>query len=238
MPDFDIVCLANSRKHQGRCVAGLRLDGEGWIRPVGWSAEGTLFPQHYILPDETEAGLLDVLRIPCLKPRPEPHHPENWLLGQGAWQLISRPAPEEVVSLLRQYLVSGPAILGSTAESVPFRHVQERPITQSLALVAPDTLHWIVRQKASGERQLRVAFTLGDASYDLPFTDQNWEPRLQNLSPGNYEKSVVGLEPDERTLLTISLSEPFQKEVTAEKICYKLVAASIVVPRGWKRMFP
>jgi hypothetical protein len=49
MPTVEIICLANSRKHSGRCVAGLRTDGQGWIRPVGPSDNGTLFPWHYTL---------------------------------------------------------------------------------------------------------------------------------------------------------------------------------------------
>ena len=30
MPVFDILCLANSNKMRGSCIAGLRLDGGGW----------------------------------------------------------------------------------------------------------------------------------------------------------------------------------------------------------------
>ncbi len=33
MPQFGIICLANSRKNGGHCVAGLRMDGGGWLRP-------------------------------------------------------------------------------------------------------------------------------------------------------------------------------------------------------------
>jgi hypothetical protein len=34
MAQVDLICLANSRKLGGRCVAGLRLDGSGWVRRV------------------------------------------------------------------------------------------------------------------------------------------------------------------------------------------------------------
>jgi len=34
MPSVDLICLANSHKWNFRCVAGLRVDGGGWVRPV------------------------------------------------------------------------------------------------------------------------------------------------------------------------------------------------------------
>ncbi|MDR1828241.1 MAG: hypothetical protein LBR29_07920, partial [Methylobacteriaceae bacterium] len=44
-----MICLANSRKHNQRCIAGVELDnraGTRWIRPVasrnsGWVSTGT-----------------------------------------------------------------------------------------------------------------------------------------------------------------------------------------------------
>ncbi|MFO0968577.1 MAG: hypothetical protein U0793_23720 [Gemmataceae bacterium] len=45
MPYVDLICLANSWKHGGRCVAGIKIDGSGWIRPVGSFADGILLPR-------------------------------------------------------------------------------------------------------------------------------------------------------------------------------------------------
>ena len=73
---YDIVCLANSRNHGGRCVAGLRTDGGGWLRPVGQLPDGTLYPSDYHLNDLTEPGALDVIRVGVLAPRPLDHQPE------------------------------------------------------------------------------------------------------------------------------------------------------------------
>lgn len=56
MAALDIICLANSRKHGGRCVAGLRTDGGGWLRPVGTLLDGTLYPPDYTMDDLTEWG--------------------------------------------------------------------------------------------------------------------------------------------------------------------------------------
>jgi len=49
MPILRLVCLANSRKLGGRCVACLRLVGGGWVRPVSSFSDGTLCPAQYSL---------------------------------------------------------------------------------------------------------------------------------------------------------------------------------------------
>ena len=62
---FDIICLVNSRKYCGRCVAGLRIDGGGWFRPVTQEEHGTLaFGQAYC--GGTEALPLDVVKLIAL----------------------------------------------------------------------------------------------------------------------------------------------------------------------------
>lgn len=236
MPEFEIICLANSRKRQGRCVAGIRMDGSGWIRPVAPSSEGTLFPMHYMLPDGSEAGLLDVVRVSCIKPRPQDHHPEDWLLAPNRWMLVARPAPSTAVALLQTQIVTGPAILGDTEERVPFNDFHLRPAENSLALVRPQSLCWIIKEKPGRVRQHRVAFSQNGCHYDMPLTDQNWEVRLKSLPPGTHHRKAVGMGQDEMALLTISLSEPFEKEVGAGSFCYKLVAAITIVPPDWREV--
>lgn len=232
MPDFEILCLANSRKHSGRCVAGLRTDGGGWIRPVAWNAEGTLRSHNYTLDDGTEARLLDVIQFRCIQPRPEPHHPENWLLAQSRWRLAERPASEAALGVLRDALVYGPVLLGNTEDHLPFDSFRRSPASASLALVAPQNLRWLLKTNATGERRPRILFTLGGAHYNLALTDPTWEPRLASLAPGTHPRSAAGLAAEDEVLLTISLSEPFQRDPQTPKLCYKLVAAVLVLPRS------
>lgn len=79
-----IVCLANSRKMSGRCVAGRELVNGvpgGWVRPVSSRPheEVSLEEQRY------ERGgtpqLLDIIDVPLAAARPGAHQPENWLLS-------------------------------------------------------------------------------------------------------------------------------------------------------------
>lgn len=230
MPVFDILCLANSKKHGGRCVAGLRTDGAGWVRPVSFEREGTLYEKHYTLEDGSEARVLDLLRIRFAIPRPEPHHPENRLITHIRWQLVSRPAPKEVLELLESHLTPGPELLGSLSDRVPFEAFEAKAAAGSLALVEPGDVQWIVKTSRAGERRTRVAFTLKGTRYSLALTDPDWERRLSSLPIGEHPRRAAGIADTTRLFLTVSLSEPFQSDDRAEKFCYKLIAAVIALP--------
>ena len=89
------MCLANSRKLSGRCVAGIQTGGQGWIRVVSRSSSGTLSRSHYTLANGRQVALfdvveadVDVVEADVAEARPEPHQPENWVLGREGWGLI------------------------------------------------------------------------------------------------------------------------------------------------------
>ncbi|MCC7084716.1 MAG: hypothetical protein IT427_06885 [Pirellulales bacterium] len=63
MTPVEFLCMAYSRKHQGRCIAGLRTDGSGWVRPVSKQSDGTLTSARCQLYDGTPPQALDVLRV-------------------------------------------------------------------------------------------------------------------------------------------------------------------------------
>jgi hypothetical protein len=172
---------------------------------------------------------LDILRIDFASPRPQPHQPENWLVGNIPWQLVARPAPERSLPIARSHLVYGPDLLGNQSDRVPYDSFSRAPAEASLALVMPDTLHWNVGTNIfSGRRQTRAFFALGGTSYNLSVTDPIWERRLITLSTGFHPIVSAALSNEDKILLAISLGEPFQG------CCYKLVAAVIVAPHSWR----
>lgn len=222
MPDVEIICLANSRKESGKCVAGLRTDGKGWIRPV--TEEGPLTWRHYILHDNSAAKVLDVISINLKKPKPRTYQPENWLIGKLPWRLVARPAPQKYLQFIDRYITPGPELFGNTSDRVPVSSFAQKPAAASLSLVAPANLSWKITISQKGARQARAIFALQQAHYDLVVTDLQWEQRLSSLSPGHYSGRQVGLSDHDRVLLTVSLGRPFQD------YCYKLAAAVIVLP--------
>ena len=233
MPTFEIVCLANSRKRSGRCVAGLRVDGAGWLRPVGSNAEGILHSYHYTLPDNTEARLLDTLRIECSRAHPTPHHPEDWVAMPVLWRLVERPITGERLAWLRTQLATGPHLLGCTRDRIRYDALPARPLAHSLALIAPQDLHWMVKsgKEKEAEHRVRACFQLGGMEYSLPLTDPLWEQRLQHLPLGEHPRHAARVKDADEVWLTVSLSEPFAPADGAEEFCFKLAAGVIVVPQ-------
>ena len=143
------ICLANSRKHGGRCVAGLRPDGGGWLRLVSRDRAGTLSNRHYTLKDGAEAGLLDLIEVETSAARPEPHHPENlvvgrqrgwivdWILGPPQLRLVGKIEVSEAPDQLAAALVGGPKILGNVGDRVSYEVFNKDAAVASLALVEP-----------------------------------------------------------------------------------------------------
>ena len=229
MPTFEIVCLANSRKRQGRCVAGLRVDGKGWLRPVGSNAEGVLHPHHYTLPDDTEPQLGDVLRVHCSRPNPRPYHPEDWVVMSLPWERVADGLGRNKYDWLRPYLSSDPLLLGSPGERVALARLQAHPVARSLSLIAPQNIKWHIALNKEGERRIRVDFTLNGGHYSLPLTDPVWEQRLLHLKAGVYERETARIDADAEVWLTVSLSEPFAPAEQDAEFCYKLVVGVLVL---------
>jgi hypothetical protein len=99
-------------------------------------------------------------------------------------------------------------------------------VEKSLELIHPEDLWWWIRED-SGKRKNRALFRAGQASrvrYDLAVTDPGWLDRLNLLPAGIYPHAFFFNGKLPRTLLTMSLSEPF------EGFHYKLVAGVVCLP--------
>lgn len=214
--------MANSRKLSGRCVAGLRVDGSGWLRPVSDTSDGTLTVSGCRLNDGSQVKPLDIFEIEVTTARPESHQPENWVVSADPWERVTSQA-HQALELVENALIDGPALLGGTTDRIAWASLVERPAAQSLAVVKPQEIDWRVTTSLRGNRQTRAQFYLAGAYYDLVVTDSAWEARLRDLSLGTHDSRDVGIRRNDRVLFTVSLGEPFGGD------CYKLVAAVMVI---------
>ena len=104
MVDHDIrrvICLANSRRPGGRCIAGREILEDGlpgaWIRPISDREEGGVSEYERQYEDGSEPQILDVIDIPLREPRPETYQQENWLLDPDYyWTRVGRWAPKDL----------------------------------------------------------------------------------------------------------------------------------------------
>lgn len=219
----EVLCLANSRKYQGRCFAGLLMDGSGWIRPVSRDVRthGALRETMMRLPDGSIPKPLDVVAFRISRPLPLPFQRENWQLAGGDWRLLEHSVG---IKDLEPHTHRGPALLGSTSDREPADSFDRAKPQPSLALIRPDgdLVTWHRTRTHSGNHQLRATFRLGRQPYNLVVTDPEWEARVP-LADGIYNSGELGIPSETRLLLTISLGEPFNGH------CYKLVAAVLAL---------
>ena len=90
-----IICLANSHRPGGRCIAGKEIlsDGSvgGWIRPVSSGSTEAVSQRERQYEDGGEPNVLDVIGIPLKNASPNSFQKENWLLAPNVrWEKIDR----------------------------------------------------------------------------------------------------------------------------------------------------
>lgn len=93
-----IVCLANSRKMSGRCIAGLEIEGDrigGWIRPVSGRPSEEIALSDRRFENGSEPELLDILEIPMLEPRPHSCQIENHLIDDKIYWVKDGEFPRQ-----------------------------------------------------------------------------------------------------------------------------------------------
>ena len=220
MSTRDVICLANARKKGGRCVAGLTMDGGGWIRAVSRIPDGVLYPDDYQLADGTEPKPLDVIRINLHHSKPEVHHPENWEIEKGRWQRIETIGGRDAGRFLKRFVFRGGMLMGNLDDRCDFNEYYRRPASETLTQIAPPQVDFNNKEKPTHRKQARGRFLLGPEQiyYDLPVTYPLWEPLI-------IERGLTLRQNEQPFVLTISLSEPYGGN------CYKLIAAVILMAR-------
>jgi len=217
-----IVCLANSRKPNGRCIAGRELaDGEPaeWIRPVSDRERQEVSEDERQYEDGSDPRVLDVIDIPLLDWKPGTFQQENWLLDPAYyWQRAGRVGWDEVARFagpVAPLWVNGNSTYHGLNDKVPTG--QADTLRSSLVLVRVATVNLAVfapgQAFGNSKRRVQARFVHGGDEYRLRVTDPAYERKY--LAHPNGEHQLA------ECFLTISLGEPYEGD------CYKLVAAII-----------
>ncbi len=218
-----MLCLANSRKHSNRCVAGLAMVGSGWVRPVSDLPDCSLRHAHYTCEDGHKAAPLDIVSIDLTHHDPRPHQPENWRIASNRWRFVRAIPSDKAATFLAPYLSAGPDLLGNSRDRIPYTELSARPGTASLAIVEPNRIRWDITSRGPGNRRVRARFNLAGEEYNLSVTDPEFEFMLIRVNDGLHDNAAVGFKNEQRIMLTISLGEPWEGD------CYKLVAAVLAL---------
>ena len=209
----DIICLANSRKMNGRCVAGKDVEDSAWIRPLSpLSKTGELTLRDITYEDWTEVKVLDIIRIPFKRRNPKFYQPEDIEMSKGIWKKVGAYAADEL-----DKICDNPEHIwlhGDDNDRIDVDFLSRNSINSSLLFIKSDTV-LLINEAAYGKQKLKCCFNYNDITYRLSVTDPVYEKRFKSRPPGTYKLKSSNI------YLCISLSEPYRG------YCYKLAAAIV-----------
>lgn len=220
MPDATFVCLANSRKMSGRCLAGKAFYNGSysrWIRPITDRPTHALeTPEHRIITGE-DSKLLDILAVQLLEPRANEHQQENWLMNVG---VPLNKVGEFSLTEIHKLLDSPYSLwsVGSSSSSglndrVPYSEIADFENSLYLVQVENFKIERFFEAHPHNRVTSRGIFTYGGHDYRLKITDPLFELE--------YNKKPAGIYSINKAAVTLSLGEVFNNH------CYKLIAGII-----------
>ena len=222
-----IVCLANSRKLAGRCIAGREWAAEegagNWLRPVSAreSQEVSEYERQY--EDGSDPRVLDIIDIPVREPQPHAHQTENWLLDpEYYWEKVGVYSPFDLPALtdpIEPLWIDGYSTYHGSNDKIPIDEIGQASSSLRLVSVGEVVLEVFAPGEAFGNSKRRVQgrFIHAGQNYAFWVTDPVYERRYLAKLDGTYR---IG-----ECHITISLGEPYRDTV------YKLIAA-IIEPDG------
>ena len=215
MAEVEVVCLANSPKPGGRCVAGFCSE-IGFVRLVG-DARGAALPNQAIILDTgVELQPLDSFWVELDQHVPLNYQPENWLFTPGPLKFAGAWSLTDDLRSLLDLCDESPPLLENDSPSVPVSWTKVNGFEQSLTLVHVQSPTFGSMPKTVGGSRWFCEFTIDGLLHNLAVTDEQMKKKIQGAR-GNLETSS-------EWILTISLGEPYNG------YHYKLVASAIELP--------
>lgn len=218
----NVICLANSRKHAGRCIAGKRVSDGSWIRPIGpgQGHEITELDRRY--QNGESAQVFDVISIPCVESCPMGFQTENVLIDAGFyWKSTKRATWDEVAELATDtdIWVNGFSAYNCQNNRIPEAQIDQAQGSLRLIRVPRVTLKGGPKAPEFNNNKyiVRASFYFQSIFYTMDVTDPVLERACMRQGPGEYQLGA--------SVICVSLSELHQGYT------YKLVA-SIMTKEG------
>ena len=214
-----LVCLANSRKLSGRCIAGRELNNGrpgAWIRPVSDRECEEVSEYERQFQNGSDPKPLDIISMQMIKPKPKGYQTENWLLDpEYYWEkdgcikwgdLESLTDPVDHLWAMEQSTVNGKNdkidLVTANSHGHSLRLVKLPELT--ISVFAPG------KNFGNMRRRVQARFWFNQHEYWLWVTDPYHETKYLRKKDGDHK---IG-----ECYVVISIGEPFGG------YCYKLVA--------------
>jgi len=165
------VCLANSYKEHGRCVAGIEIlndvivtesNSPKWIRPISSNLHGEIETSLV-----SNLNLLDIIEIEVTKNLPNGYQSENVLFDLNSINKIGNFSKENLSELC---ISKHNLIFGNRGKSVIEEKVNELNYSLDFIVVTEFEFYY-KKYEDNPNLQLRIIFTHNQNQYDLPVTD-------------------------------------------------------------------
>lgn len=223
-----MVCLANSRKRNGRCIAGRELIGDKqtrgeWIRPISNRPGEEVSERERQYEDGSDPNVLDVIDVPLLEAKPRNYQRENWLLDdKHYWRkhsLFDQERLKDLLDPVAPLWINGESTYHGTNDRVKNDEVNQEDGSLRFIRLGKLTVHVFAPGEAFGnvKRRVHAEFLHNQESYKLWITDPKYEKKYLKMENGRYE---IG-----DCFATISLGEEHD-----DGYFYKLVAAIMEIP--------
>lgn len=217
-----IVCLANSRKLSGRCIAGKEL-AQGaagdWVRPVSAREHQEVSEYERQYEDGSDPRILDLIDVPLLSPQPRAFQQENWLLDPDRyWRKAGRASWSDLQKLadkIGDLWIDGLHTYHGLNDKMPL--AQASVLRNSLRLLHVSSIKLSVFKPGEAfgnpKRRVQGRFRYAGKEYHLWVTDPVYERAFLSKPDGDHNLG--------ESFLTVSIGEPF------DDVCYKLIATII-----------
>ncbi len=208
-----IICLSNSIKISGRCIAGKEYIGTNpgdWIRPISCREFCEISETEREYENGQTAQVLDIIKIPCKEHKPSGCQCENYLIDDNYyWEKEGEFSFNKLVTLLDE--VEGNIWVNNYSS---YYGINDRiPIDlsdlqdSSLLMIEPTELQIVVRSEGeefgNAKRKVRGFFIYNNQEYFLSVTDPIVKREFLGRPNGEYTI-------DNPKYLCISLGEEFQ----------------------------
>ena len=217
----EIVCLANSRKYYGCCIAGKEVsksESKKWIRPVSSRNTGELQNNEIKLKDGGSPKLLDIITLSTKKYFPHFYQTENHLNDRKSVWVKKGEYPisglKDICDNAQSIWINGYDSTSGKNDRIPIEITNEK-CESSLLLIQPEQLKLRIESGLTFKQRIRASFLHHDIPYNFAVTDSFADAYYADKPEGWYE-----IEKGE-IYMCVSLGEPFQG------FCYKLVAGII-----------
>jgi len=217
-----IVCLANSRRPDGWCVAGKEVLGGGrfgeWVRPVNTQNDDAISAGEMKLDDGKRPRLLDVITVPLVEHVPKRHQPENHQIDSGRpWTKRGVLGKHELPALVDEAYDIWRIRKDCQNDRIWESCINE--VNKSLLLIRPESL------TINASEKVRANFRHHGENYSMSVTDSVAEARYAAKKPvteARYQIATDGV------YLCLSVAgNPFQPRGSQGRSYFKIVAAII-----------